>query len=90
MTPRHQHVLRICREALVGGWTAQSTGEKLLTALILNRGDWLSEMGYTMADAIDRVGLDWIALIPDVAKTLREEGQILDTIPTLRSSVTTQ
>lgn len=43
-----------------------------------------------MADAIDRVGLDWIALIPDVAKTLREEGQILDTIPTLRSSVTTQ
>ncbi|TSA04896.1 MAG: hypothetical protein D4R81_01205 [Nitrospiraceae bacterium] len=90
MTTRHQHLIRICREAVAGGWAVQSTGEKLLTALILNRGDWLSEMGYTMADAIDRVGLDWIALIPDVAKILREEGQILDTIPTLRSSATTQ
>ncbi|MDK2741698.1 MAG: hypothetical protein NDI90_02210 [Nitrospira sp. BO4] len=85
MTPRHQHVLRICRDALVDGLGTQSTGEKLLAALILNRADWLHEMGYTIADAIDRVGIEWIAIIPDVVKTLREEGHISDILSTPRS-----
>lgn len=82
MNPKHQHALQICRDALVGGLGVQSTGEKLLAALILNRADWLQAMEYTIADAIDRVGPEWIALIPDVAKTLREEGLLTSTPPT--------
>ena len=74
MDQKHQHMLRLCREAIAGERAVHSTGEQLLTALILNRADWLSEAHYTIADAIDRVGLDWIALIPAVLKTLQEEG----------------
>lgn len=32
-----------------------STGEFLAVALILNRADWIAEMGYTLADAIYRL-----------------------------------
>jgi hypothetical protein len=45
----------------VGPW---STGERLAVCLVLNRPDWLKEMGYTMLEAIDRIesgGEGWIA-----------------------------
>ncbi|MEQ1845867.1 MAG: hypothetical protein ABL983_09885 [Nitrospira sp.] len=74
MSQKHQHMLRICREALAGNRGILSTGEHLLAALILNRPDWLHEMKSTIAEAIDRVGLDWIALFPDVLTTLKKEG----------------
>lgn len=54
----------------------QSTGEKLAAALVLNRQDWLYEMNYTIAEAIDRVGTDWVAVIPLVEKTLKANNEI--------------
>ncbi|KGU42927.1 hypothetical protein [Xanthomonas citri] len=47
-----------------------STGEKLAAALALNRFDWLAKMDYTIAEAIERIGPQWAALIPDAAKLL--------------------
>lgn len=69
----YRHLLQKCRDAAAGGWSVQSTGEKLATALVLNRADWLQEMDYTIAEAIDRVGQRWVALIPHIAKVLKEE-----------------
>jgi hypothetical protein len=52
----------------------QSTGEQVAVALVLNRADWLEEQGYTIAEAIERAGQDWVAIIPQVARQLAEEG----------------
>ncbi len=71
--PEYRHFLQKCRDAAAGGWSVQSTGEKLGTALVLNRADWLQQMDYTIAEAIDRVGPQWVALIPRIAKVLRDE-----------------
>jgi hypothetical protein len=60
-------------DAVRGGieaWRPQSTGEKLAVAMVLNRHDWLEEMGYTMAQAIDRIEWNWLQAIPVVAREL--------------------
>jgi hypothetical protein len=71
-----QHLLRKAREAMRCGhdaWTVQSTGEKVAVALVLNRADWLAECGYTIAEAIERAGQDWVAVIPQIARLLVDE-----------------
>jgi hypothetical protein len=76
MNDRHQHLLYKSRDAKRGGheaWTVQSTGERVAVALVLNRADWLSEMDYTIAEAIERSGAEWVALIPQVARELVAE-----------------
>lgn len=75
-TPEYRHFLGKAREAKSGGhdaWHVQSTGEKVAVALVLNRADWLAEVGYTIPEAIDRAGPVWVNLIPKVAKTLEDE-----------------
>jgi hypothetical protein len=47
-----------------------STGESLAIALLLNRHDWLNEMGFTMVGAFDRVG-------PRLVTQLREVERVL-------------
>lgn len=59
-----------------GHFGVLSTGEKLAAALVLNRPDLLQEAGYTMAEAVARVGVDWLQYIPEVASDLRNEGLI--------------
>ncbi len=54
-------------------WAVQSTGEKIAVALVLNRADWLEEYGYTIAEAIERTGQEWVAMIPRIARQLAEE-----------------
>lgn len=64
------------RDAKRGGkdaWSVQSTGEKLAVALVLNKPEWLAAMDYTMAEAIDRIGADWLARIPKAARLLADE-----------------
>lgn len=39
----------------------------------LNRADWLAEYDYTIAEAIERAGQEWVAMIPQVARQLAEE-----------------
>lgn len=36
-----------------------STGERLYVALAANRADLLDQLGYTVAEAIARLGQDW-------------------------------
>jgi hypothetical protein len=76
MNDRYEHLLRKSRDAKRGGydaWTVQSTGEKVAVALVLNRADWLAEIDYTIPEAIDRSGAEWVAVIPQVARQLAEE-----------------
>lgn len=51
-----------------------STGEKLAVALVLNRPDLLKEVngGYTIMEAIDRVGDDWMRAVAIAEKHIRE------------------
>lgn len=75
-TAEFNHLLRKARDAKRGGrnaWAVQSTGEKVAVALVLNRADWLQSMGYTLAEAIDRTGDEWIKLVPLVERKLRDE-----------------
>ena len=73
---RYQHLLNKARDAKRGGhdaWSVQSTGEKVAVALVLNRVDWLAEYQYTIPEAIERAGQEWIAVIPQIARQLAEE-----------------
>lgn len=69
------HIIRKSRDARRGGFGVLSTGEKLAVALVLNRPDWLASMDYTLAEAIDRVGAQWLALIPQAARVLKDEAE---------------
>jgi hypothetical protein len=76
MNDRYEHLLRKASDAKRGGhdaWAVQSTGEKVAVALVLNRTDWLAEMEYTIPEAIERSGTEWVGLIPQIAKQLAEE-----------------
>ncbi len=76
MNDRYQHLLRKALDAKRGGqaaWTVQSTGERVAVALVLNRADWLTEMDYSIAEAIERSGAEWVAVIPQVARQLADE-----------------
>jgi len=74
--PRYEHLLHKARDAKRGGrdaWAVQSTGEKVAVALVLNRPEWIAEYGYTIAEAIDRAGRDWVEMIPQIARQLGDE-----------------
>jgi hypothetical protein len=74
--PRYEHLLHKARDAKRGGrdaWAVQSTGEKVAVALVLNRSEWLAEYGYTIGEAIDRAGRDWVEMIPQIARQLGDE-----------------
>lgn len=76
MNGHYEHLLRKARDAKRGGrdaWAAESTGEKVAVALVLNRADWLDEFQYTIAEAIERSGQEWVSIIPQVARQLAEE-----------------
>jgi hypothetical protein len=73
---RYNHLLNKARQVTRSGrcaWAVQSTGEQVAVALVLNRADWLEEQGYTIAEAIERAGQDWVAMIPRIARQLAEE-----------------
>lgn len=72
-----RHLCGKARDAARGGhdaWRAQSTGERLAVAVVLNRPDWLAEMDYTLAEAIDRIGTEWLALVLKAETALAAEG----------------
>jgi hypothetical protein len=70
-----EHILSKARAAEAGGRGALSTGEALVAALVLNRPDWLLEMNYTMAEAIERIGPEWARLVPAAAKQFSRERE---------------
>lgn len=53
-----------------------STGEALAAAVVLNRADWLAEMGYTITEALARIGDDWVAQLNAASQALSEDAQM--------------
>jgi hypothetical protein len=77
MSDRYQHLLRKSLDAKRGGhaaWSVQSTGERVAVALVLNRADWLAEIDYTIPEAIERSGAEWVSIIAQVARQLEDEA----------------
>lgn len=76
MNARYEHLLRKSQEAKRAGhegWAVQSTGERAAVALVLNHADWLAELDYSIAEAMERSGPEWVAIIPQVARQIAEE-----------------
>ena len=72
------HLLSKVRDAATGGkeaWSVQSTGEKVAVALALNHFDWLHSMGYTIPEAIDRAGPEWVSMIPEIEKIVLRDAE---------------
>ncbi len=67
------HLLGKAHDAASSGPNGMSTGEQLAVALILDRPDWLVAMSCTIAEAMERVGPDWLRLIPVVARQFKRE-----------------
>ncbi|QRD62619.1 hypothetical protein H8Z72_22905 (plasmid) [Xanthomonas citri pv. citri] len=72
--PILQQILAKSLAAAAGDLGVLSTGERIAAALVLNRPDWLTDMNYTMAEAIERVGASWLAQIPEAARRLADEA----------------
>jgi hypothetical protein len=62
-------------DAANGGVSGLSTGEALVAALVLNRSDWLASMNYTIVEALERIGPDWVRLIPAAARQFSRETE---------------
>lgn len=59
-----------CRDARAGGWERLGLSDQLLTALVLNRADWLGRLGYTIPMALRHLGSERVEFIPDVERVL--------------------
>ena len=66
-------LLAIAQRAAREGIGALSLGEALTAALVLDRNDWLRERGYSIADALDRIGTEWAARVPAVARQFQTD-----------------
>jgi hypothetical protein len=54
-------------------WTELSDCDRVAVALALDHADWLEEFGFTLAEAVEQAGMEWIAIIPQIARQLAEE-----------------
>ncbi|MCC5093432.1 MULTISPECIES: hypothetical protein [Xanthomonas] len=69
-----QRTIEIARAAArLGEPGPLSTGEALTAALVLNRHDWLADMGYTVAQALDRIDSDTVQHLRDAERELSLE-----------------
>lgn len=75
MTATLDTLISIAKRARGGGYSVMSLGEKLAAALILNRPDWIIALDYTLADALDRVGQDWVRLIPTASQHVERAAE---------------
>ena len=67
-------MLNIAQEAALHGIGTMSLGEALTAALILNRCDWLRERGYSIAEALERIGPGWTARLHEIEKQFYDEA----------------
>ena len=90
----YRQFLGKARDAVSGGheaWAAQSTGEQLAVALALNRADWLASLSYTVPEALERIGPAWAALVPRIARVLKEDGtQLAAAVDAVRQAEATE
>lgn len=66
-------ILHIVQQAAHYGIGTMSLGEALAAALVLDRSDWLRERGYSIAQALDRIGPEWAARLSEVARQFHTE-----------------
>lgn len=76
-----QIILSKIRDAKNRNLGMLSTGEALIAALVLNRNDWLSDMGYTVAQALERIGPSWAARIPEISQEYRRQEASVKAAP---------
>lgn len=72
----YEHALAKVLDAAAAGEQGPgplSTGEALMAALALNRPDWLARMGYTIVQALERIGDEWRRMLPQVARAAAAE-----------------
>lgn len=77
MDLEYQHLYGKAKDVALDGedtWHVLSTSEQLAVAMIFNRFDWLTKAGYSMPEAVRRIGPEWMALIPPIARELRDDG----------------
>ncbi|MBB5880782.1 hypothetical protein GGR74_001985 [Xanthomonas arboricola] len=69
-----ERTIEISRAAArMGGPGPLSTGEALTAALVLNRADWLAEMDYTIAEALDRIDTDTLQHLREAERIIQNE-----------------
>jgi len=66
-------MLDIAQQAALSGIGTMSLGEALTAALILNRSDWLRDCGYSIVEALDRIGPKWAARLSEVTRRFHAE-----------------
>ena len=69
-----EYLMQNVRRAATGGINSMSTGEALAAALVLNRSDWLADMGYSIAEALDRIDEPWVGMLRRAEKAWRQEA----------------
>ena len=67
-------MLDIAQQAALSGIGTMSLGEALTAALVLNRSDWLRECGYSIVEALDRIGPDWASRLSEVTRQFHAEA----------------
>lgn len=85
-----EQILDKARAARDGHFDVLSTGEKLTVALVLNQPELLTKMGYTMAEAVERVGPEWMVKVPAAARILEHEAELAAEAELLRKIEETQ
>jgi hypothetical protein len=70
------HILEKAKEVHHNGqdsWYPLSCGERLAIAMILNEPMWIFEMGYTLAEAVHRIGPEWGSMLMQAQAQLSRE-----------------
>ncbi len=71
-----QHLVEVCIAAAHRGDVGPlSMGEALAAALVLNRPDWLAERGYTILQAMERIGPEWRDGLQAAERAVSEDGR---------------
>ncbi len=75
-TATHQTLFRLAKRVRDDNdyYGVLSSSEKSVVALILNRPDWIKEMGDTLGDAIHRVDNDRLLAVSVVERVLSEQA----------------
>lgn len=73
-----EHLVTKTQEAAAGHIGSLSTGEALAAALVLNRADWLKKMGYTIPEALDRIGPEWVSMLSRAAASIRKTQEAIN------------
>lgn len=70
-------ILEKLRQAANENYIQLNTDEKLLAAFVLNRCDLLQDMRFSLAEAIERLGISRLEAVPLLSRFLCREAELL-------------